>query len=70
LAIDFGLNNLMTCATSEGRTFIIDGRKLKAINQWYNKQNARLASIKDKQKYGKKTDIQTKTACKKAETAG
>ena len=54
LAIDFGVNNLMTCATSEGRTFIIDGRKLKAINQWYNKENARLTSIKDKQKLGKK----------------
>ena len=54
LAIDFGLNNLMTCATSEGNTFIIDGRRLKAINQWYNKENARLSSVKDKQKYGKK----------------
>ena len=54
LAIDFGLNNLMTCATSEGYTFIIDGRCLKAINQWYNKENARLTSIKDKQKLGKK----------------
>ncbi len=55
LAIDFGLNNLMTCATSEGDTFIIDGRKLKAINQWYNKENARLQSIKDKQKCQKST---------------
>ena len=54
LAIDFGVNNLMTCATSEGRTFIIDGRRLKAINQWYNKENARLTSVKDKQKLGKK----------------
>ena len=54
LAIDFGLNNLMTCATSEGQSFIIDGRRLKAINQWYNKENARLQGIKDKQKYGKK----------------
>ena len=55
LAIDFGLNNLMTCATSKGDTFIIDGRKLKAINQWYNKENARLQSIKDKQKCKKST---------------
>ena len=54
LAIDFGVNNLMTCATSEGGTFIIDGWKLKAINQWYNKENTRLSSIKDKQKLGKK----------------
>ena len=32
LAIDFGINNLMTCVTSNGRTFIIDGRRLKSIN--------------------------------------
>ena len=55
LAVDFGVNNLMTCATSEGCTFIIDGRKLKAINQWYNKVNARLTNIKEKQKLGRKS---------------
>ena len=54
LAIDLGVNNLMTCVTSEGRSFIIDGRKLKSYNQWYNKENARLQGIKDKQKYGDK----------------
>ena len=65
LAIDFGLNNLMTCATSEGDTFIIDGRKLKAINQWYNKENARLQSIKDKQKCKKSTFRQIQLARKR-----
>lgn len=54
LAIDFGIDNLTTCVTSTGQTFIIDGRRLKSINQWYNKENARLQSIKDKQKFGKK----------------
>ena len=57
LAIDFGIDNLMTCATSSGETFIIDGRRLKSVNQWYNKENARLAGIKDKQKFGKKRRI-------------
>ena len=65
LAIDFGLNNLMTCVTSEGDSFIIDGRKLKAINQWYNKQNARLQSIKDKQKCKKSTFRQIQLARKR-----
>ncbi len=65
LAIDFGVNNLMTCATSEGQTFILDGRRLKAINQWYNKENARLASIKDKQKYGKKPTFRQKQLARK-----
>lgn len=47
LAIDLGLNNLATCVTNEGKSFIIDGRKLKSINQWYNKENSRLQSDKD-----------------------
>ena len=51
--IDLGINNLVTAVYSEGHSFIIDGRKLKSINQWYNKRNARLQSIKDKQTYGK-----------------
>lgn len=50
LAIDFGVDNFATCVTSEGESFIIDGRKVKSINQWYNKENARLSSIKDHQK--------------------
>ncbi|WP_071396564.1 RNA-guided endonuclease InsQ/TnpB family protein [Bacillus tuaregi] len=50
LAIDLGLNNLATCVTTERQSFIVDGRKLKSINQWFNKENARLQSIKDKQK--------------------
>ena len=51
LGIDFGVNNLATCVTSIGKSFIIDGRRLKSINQWHNKENARLQSIKDKQGY-------------------
>lgn len=53
LALDPGVDNLVTAVTSEGQSFIIDGRRLKSINQWYNKRNARLQSIKDKQGYGK-----------------
>ena len=49
LAIDLGINNLCTCVTSNGYSFIIDGKRLKSINQWYNKENAKLQSIKDKQ---------------------
>ena len=60
LAIDFGINNLATCVTSKGRSFIIDGKKLKSINQWFNKEKARLQSIKDKQKYGKKPTLRQK----------
>jgi IS605 OrfB family transposase len=53
LGIDLGVDNLATCVTTDGEAFILDGRRLKSINQWYNKENARLQSIKDKQKFGK-----------------
>lgn len=52
LAIDLGIDNFATCVTTEGDSFIVDGRKLKSINQWYNKYNAKLQSIKDKQHFG------------------
>lgn len=66
LAIDFGIDNLSTCVTNTGKTFIIDGKRLKSINQWFNKENARLQSIKDKQKFGKKsTNRQNKLAHKR-----
>ena len=55
LALDLGVNNLITAVSNTGRSFIIDGRKLKSINQWFNKENARLQSIKDKQNFGKIT---------------
>ncbi|MDY7007782.1 MAG: transposase [Cyanobacteriota bacterium] len=49
LAVDLGLENLATCVSNTGSSFILDGRKLKSINQLYNKENSRLQSIKDKQ---------------------
>ena len=32
LAVDFGINNLAACVISKGKSFIIDGKKLKSIN--------------------------------------
>lgn len=58
LAIDLGINNLCTCVTNAGKSFIVDGRKLKSINQFFNKQNAKLQSIKDKQKIKRQTKQQ------------
>jgi len=49
LFIDLGVNNLATCVTTSGRSFIVDGKQLKARNQWFNKRNSRLQSIKDRQ---------------------
>ena len=61
LALDLGINNLVTAVSSKGKSFIIDGRRLKSINQWFNKENARLQSIKDKQHFDKKTTNRQKT---------
>ena len=58
LAIDLGVNNLCTCVTNTGESFIIDGRKLKSVNQFFNKQNAKLQSIKDKQNIKRETKQQ------------
>ena len=55
LALDLGVNNLVTAVSNSGKSFIIDGKRLKSINQWFNKKNARLQSIKDKQHLGKVT---------------
>lgn len=48
LALDFGVNNPVTAVSNKGKSFIIDGRKLKSINQWLNKENVRLQFVKDK----------------------
>lgn len=50
LSIDLGLNNLATCVDHTGHSFILDGRKLKSINWWFNKRKAKLQSAKDSQK--------------------
>ena len=65
LALDLGINNLVTGLSSKGETFIIDGRRLKSINQWFNKKNARLQSIKDKQHFRKKTTNRQKALARR-----
>lgn len=42
LGIDPGLSNWLTCVTSVGKSFIVDGNKVKSLNQRYNKQVASL----------------------------
>lgn len=55
LSIDCGLDNFATCLDCQsGRSFILDGRELKSINRWWNKEVARLKSILDHQNKEKK----------------
>jgi IS605 OrfB family transposase len=46
LGIDPGLNNWLTCVSNIGTSFIIDGRQLKSMNQWFNKQVATITKNK------------------------
>jgi putative transposase len=49
LGIDHGINNWLTCVTNVGTSFIVDGKHLKSLNQWYNK---RVATLKENQPQG------------------
>lgn len=40
LGLDPGLGNILTAVSTTGKSFIIDGKKAKSINQWYNKKVA------------------------------
>jgi putative transposase len=45
MSIDLGLNNLATCVTNGVvQPFIIDGRRLKSVNAYYNKRKAKMQS--------------------------
>ena len=45
LAIDIGLENLATCISTVGTSFIMNGRGIKSINRLWNKRRAELQSI-------------------------
>jgi len=62
IGIDLGLDNLATCIDTNGASFILDGKPLKSFNQWFNKENARLQSIKDLQKIKGTTERQARLA--------
>jgi IS605 OrfB family transposase len=37
MSCDLGIDRFVSCATNNGDTFLIDGKKLKSINQYFNK---------------------------------
>ena len=49
IAIDTGVNNLAACVTTLGTSFLIDGKRLKSQNYYWNKEHARLLTIAQKQ---------------------
>lgn len=38
LGIDPGMDNWLTCVSTVGTSFIVDGKKVKSLNRWYNKK--------------------------------
>ena len=45
MAIDLGVNNLITCYTSTGNSLIISGRQLLSLNRYYDKEIGYYQSI-------------------------
>jgi putative transposase len=63
MAIDLGLNNLATCVTNGIiKPFAINGKPLKSINQYYNKQTSKIKSVlkkRNNQHHSKKLEVIT-----------
>ena len=56
MSIDLGIDNLASCSSNVSKSFIINGKPVKSINQFYNKKKARLQSeleLKNKKKTSK-----------------
>ena len=56
MSIDLGIDNLASCSSNVTNSFIINGKPVKSINQFYNKKKAKLQSeleIKNKKKTSK-----------------
>jgi IS605 OrfB family transposase len=50
LGIDLGVNNFAALIeNATGTATLLDGKYLKSLNRWYNKTNAKLQRVKDKQ---------------------
>ncbi|NEP77299.1 MAG: transposase [Okeania sp. SIO3B3] len=49
LGIDHGVNNWLTCVSNVGTSLIVDGKHLKSMNRWYNKQ---ISTIKENKPLG------------------
>jgi len=67
LSIDLGLNNFATFVdNATGTATIIDGKYVKSLNQWYNKEDARLQSIKDREGMKQCTERQYRLTWRRA----
>ncbi|MCU0105482.1 transposase, partial [Acholeplasma vituli] len=49
MGIDFGYNNLAFCSVTNNEHLLLDGKRLKSMNQFYHKRIAKLASTRPNQ---------------------
>lgn len=54
MAIDIGINNLLTIVCGNNKSYIIDGKRMKSINQFYNKMKAKYQHKLKGNKYSKR----------------
>ena len=54
LGIDSGLNNWLTCVSNVETSLIIDGKHVKSMNRWYNKQVSTLKENKPQEFWSNK----------------
>ena len=54
LSIDPGMDNWLTCVSTRGTSFIIDGKHIKSLNRWYNKKVSTLKEGKAQGFWSKK----------------
>ena len=56
MSIDLGIDNLASCSSNVTKSFIINGKPIKSVNQYYNKKKAKLQielELKNKKKSSK-----------------
>lgn len=56
LGIDVGVDNLFTCVSNDGDAFIVNGKILKSINQFWNKETASAQSALGNKGWSKRLD--------------
>ena len=59
LMIDPGLNNWLTCISNVNTSFIVDGKHIKSMNRWYNKQVSTIKEGKSQGFWNKKLALIT-----------
>ncbi len=54
MAIDVGINNLLSIVVGNNHSYIVDGKRLKSINQFYHKEKAKYQSKAKENAYTKR----------------